>query len=136
MTDEQRAQITCLRKEGCGYAAIAKRMELSRDTVRSFCRRSGLAGRLSDRRDANAARCRECGKVLNQEEGRKRRVFCCRQCRVKWWHAHPGQIRKRAVYSFVCAGCGRPFTAYGNAKRKYCSHDCYIRARFKGGGSE
>ena len=30
-------------------------------------------------------------------------------------------------------GCGKPFTVYGNSKRKYCSHECYIRNRFKGG---
>ncbi|MCI9560414.1 MAG: hypothetical protein HFG52_14545 [Lachnospiraceae bacterium] len=55
------------------------------------------------------------------------------ECRVKWWHEHPEKIKQRAVYSFTCAGCGKPFTAYGNSRRKYCSHECYIRNRFKGG---
>ena len=26
--------------------------------------------------------------------------------------------------------CGRLFTAYGNKKRKYCSHRCYIEHRY------
>lgn len=38
-----------------------------------------------------------------------------------------------AADSFTCAECGKPFTAYGNSKRKYCCHTCYIAARFKGG---
>lgn len=63
----------------------------------------------------------------------KPRVFCSDECRVKWWHEHPEKIKQRAVYSFTCAGCGGQFTAYGNSRRKYCSHGCYIRARFKGG---
>ena len=44
MTHGQRQQIIQLRKEGCGYTAIAKELDISRDTVRSFCRRNGLAG--------------------------------------------------------------------------------------------
>ena len=38
-----------------------------------------------------------------------------------------------ACVSTRCARCGKPFTAYGNAGRKYCSHSCYIADRFKGG---
>lgn len=133
MTDAQTEKIIHLRTEGCGYTAIAKRMGISRDTVRSFCRRNGLAGKRSDRRTADADRCRECGKILQQTEGRKRRIFCSSSCRVKWWHEHPDQIQKKAVYSFDCACCGCSFTSYGNDRRKYCSHACYIHARFKGG---
>lgn len=131
MTKAQTEQIVRLRMQGCGYTVIAKRMELSRDTVRSFCRRNGLAGRISGRVVPDSERCRECGKVLEQIKGRKHRVFCSAPCRVKWWHEHPERIVKKAVYSFTCAGCGKTFTSYGNAKRKYCSHACYIHARFQ-----
>ena len=31
-------------------------------------------------------------------------------------------------------GSGREFTAYGNSRWKYCSHACYIKDRFGGGG--
>lgn len=48
-------------------------------------------------------------------------------------NAHPEAVKQKAVYTFTCPECGKEFTAYGNAKRKYCSHDCYIAARFKGG---
>lgn len=33
----------------------------------------------------------------------------------------------------VCPVCKKPFTVYGNANRKYCSHECYIEDRFGGG---
>lgn len=35
--------------------------------------------------------------------------------------------------AYVCPNCGQSFTAYGNSHRKYCSHECYVTARFKGG---
>lgn len=141
MTDEQKTGITGLRAAGIGYTVIARQMGLKRDTVRSFCRRNGLAGKTAGGKEEAAGqnqggRCRECGKALPRESGKKPRVFCSRECREKWWHGHPDRIRRRAVYSFICAGCGRPFTAYGNAGRKYCSHECYIRTRFKGGGGD
>lgn len=34
--------------------------------------------------------------------------------------------RSTAIYSFTCAHCGRPFTAYGNRHRKYCFLAHYI----------
>lgn len=138
MTDDQRKQVAFLRQEGCGYTAIAKKMGISRDTVKSFCRRNGLAGEWAKGQEVLAlqGRCRECRKPLQQAKGRKRLVFCCAQCRKKWWKEHPEQMNQRAVYSFTCAGCKKAFTAYGNSKRKYCSHACYIRDRFGGGSHE
>lgn len=35
-----------------------------------------------------------------------------------------------AKNTIACAHCGKPFTAYGNKERKYCSHNCYISDRF------
>ena len=141
MTDGQRQRIIQFRKEGRGYTSIAKELEISRDTVRSFCRRNGLASEMGDK-TINAKEqpkegfCRKCGKKLHQIEGVKKKVFCCRECREKWWHEHPEQINQRAVYYFICVGCGKKFTAYGNSHRKYCSHGCYIRSRFKGGDKD
>ncbi len=133
MTDVQKERITFLRNKGFGYTTIANDMGISKETVKSFCRRNGLAGTMAQ--DKIADKCRECGKELKQKKGIKRRVFCCKECRVKWWHRHPEKINRRAVYSFVCAYCGKSFTAYGNRHRKYCCHECYISDRFKGGGA-
>ena len=35
-----------------------------------------------------------------------------------------------ATYKYTCPYCGKKFTPYGNKKRKYCSHNCYIKDRF------
>lgn len=133
LTERQKEEVAGLRWAGLGYTAVAKKMGMPKETVRSFCRRNGLAGEMARTVQPSDGQCRECGRGLQQKEGVKRRVFCCKECREKWWHSHPEQIRQRAVYSFTCAGCGAAFTAYGDARRKYCSHSCYIRARFKGG---
>ena len=36
----------------------------------------------------------------------------------------------------VCPICGKTFMSHKNAKRKYCSHECYIKDRFGGGQHE
>ena len=118
------------------YAKIAKQVDVSRDAVISFCRRNGLQEIKKPIPVVNtdaADVCRECGKPLIQVDGMKRRVFCSKECRVKWWKEHPERLNQKAVYQYTCPHCGKPFSAYGNSKRKYCSHACYIADRYKGG---
>lgn len=136
MTEEQKNAIIRCRNGGLGYATIAKDIGLTKDAVVAFCRRNGLTGNMAGKVQDTAGRCKECGTVLVQTEGMKTRVFCCAECRKKWWKEHPEMLDKKAVYSYTCAGCGREFTAYGNSRRKYCSHACYIKDRFKGGGAD
>lgn len=133
----QKEQIRSLRSEGRSYAEIAKQIDVSRDAVISFCRRNGLQDikRLVKKITVTDG-CRECGKPLVQIDGMKRRVFCSKDCRVKWWKEHPERLNQKAVYQFTCPHCGKPFSAYGNSKRKYCSHSCYISDRFGGGTDE
>ena len=132
MTNEQKEKIIRFRRQGLGYADIGRELGISRDTVKSFCRRNGLM--ISDRRPADATdRCREGGKPLILREKTKRRIFCCKACREKWWTEHADRVDRKSIYTFICAGCGKTFTAYGNRNRKYCSHGCYIRDRFGGG---
>lgn len=45
MTDEQKQQIIALRRDGAGYGRIAARLQISINTVKSFCRRHSLAAR-------------------------------------------------------------------------------------------
>ena len=135
----QKEQIRNLRREGMSYAKIAKQVDVSRDAVISFCRRNGLQEIKKPIPDVNtdaADVCRECGKPLIQVDGMKRRVFCSKECRVKWWKEHPERLNQKAVYQYTCPHCGKPFSAYGNSKRKYCSHACYISDRFGGGADE
>lgn len=133
MTNEQIKQIENLRADGCGYARIAELLSLSKNTVKSYCQRHGLSGIAAKEEPAPAQSfCRECGSPLTQMPGRKEAKFCSDTCRNAWWNAHQNMVRRKAVYEFTCAGCGRPFSAYGNANRKYCSHACYIKSRFGG----
>ena len=136
MTDEQKNLIYAARKNGVGYATIAKDVGMTKNAVAAFCRRHGLTGNLSDDNApaSEGGLCRECGKPLVQVDGMKTRVFCSHECKTKWWREHPEKMNRKATYEFVCAHCKKPFSAYGNSKRKYCSHECYIADRFKGGG--
>lgn len=117
---------------GRSYAFIGNELGISKDTVKSFCRRNSLASADISVIDGTD-RCRECGRKIEQRPKKKKQIFCCKACREKWWAQHPEQVRRRAVYEFTCANCGKPFTAYGNRRRKYCSHECYIADRFGGG---
>lgn len=130
MTNEQREIIIRMRMDGHGLAAIARETGLSRDSVKSFCRRNDITGVV-----VKKGCCPQCGKRIDQNPHSKPKRFCSAHCRQVWWNAHPEQVSRKAVYEFVCAKCGQPFSAYGNNRRKYCSHGCYIKARFEGGGS-
>lgn len=137
MNDLQRERIVQLRTGGASYNKIASALGISINTVKSFCRRNNLGGNLSIgvlKNIVSQIFCKQCGKELVQVPGRKALKFCSGDCRVKWWNARPDKVNKKAFYSFTCANCNVSFTAYGNSTRKYCSHQCYIHHRFKGGG--
>ena len=57
------------------------------------------------------------------------RRFCCDACRMAWWKAHSAKLNRKAIYCFTCPICTKPFTAYGNANRKYCSRKCYGKSK-------
>lgn len=71
MTEEQKKQIIRLRKKGCGYTAVANKAGISKDTVKSFCKRNGLAGEMAVSAKTQVPGCRECGRPLQQMEGNK-----------------------------------------------------------------
>lgn len=134
MTDTQRKQIRNLRAAGLGYKKIAEQMELSENTVKTFCRRNGLGGAIAlqgECMDKHLCLC--CGVEVMQNPGRKAKKFCSDKCRNKWWNAHLDKVNRKAMYEYECPHCKKDFTAYGNANRKYCSHECYIADRFGGG---
>ena len=84
---------------------------------------------LQERAEHNGI-CICCGKEIAQQGNGRPRKFCSEKCRRQWWKTHPEEGNQKAMYTQVCARCGKEFTAYGNNHRKYCSHDCYIKARF------
>ncbi len=127
MTNVQKQQIITLRKQGYGYIKIGQMLEISNNTVRSFCRRNDLD---SDTL-TNPNNCKHCGKPIKRASGRKPKKFCSDACRMLWWNNHLDCVSRKAVYEFTCAYCGRAFSAYGNKNRKYCCHACYIADRYQ-----
>ncbi len=137
MTDNQKLQIEKLREQGYGYTKIGQMLGISENTIKSFCRRNGLGGvaieKVAVPNKEEKHFCLNCGREVKQNQGRKVKKFCSDKCRNKWWNGHLEQVNKKANYEYICPTCKKPFTAYGNANRKYCSHECYIRNRFGGG---
>lgn len=127
MTDEQKKKLIALRRDGVGYGQIAVAVNISINTVKSFCRRHGLVTK------AVASVCEQCGRPIEQNPGRKRKRFCSDSCRNKGWNTHLELVKRKAVYTFTCPNCGKEFSVYGNSHRKFCSHACYIEYRFGGG---
>ncbi len=131
VTAEQKMEIITLRSNGITFSDIAEQLGLSINTVKSFYRRYGNA-----LEKAAASCCQRCGKSIVQPSGAREKKFCSDKCRMDWWNAHRDDVNKEAFYDYVCECCGRHFRAYGNKRRKYCSHECYIADRFKGGGGD
>ncbi len=137
MTDKQKNRIREMKADGHGYITIARELGISENTVKSFCRRNGLNRAAADTavllEEGDKSICLCCGKEVRQVPVRKAKKFCSNKCRNRWWNSHLDQVERKAHYEFVCACCKKSFTAYGNAGRKYCSHECYIKDRFGGG---
>lgn len=129
MTNEQKELIESYRRKGVGYKQIAKELEMSLNSVKSYCRRNKLSNE-DLKKDAGEFFCEQCGTIIHQVKGRKRKRFCSDKCRNLWWNSHLDQVKRKTVYEYVCPVCGKSFSVYGNAKRKYCSHACYVIGRF------
>ena len=129
MTENEKHRINALRLNGYGYKKIAKELGLSVNTVKSYLARVKVEEPTVEAKDI----CPNCGNKLIYIPGHKKKRFCSDKCRMSWWNSHLDQVQRKANYDFVCPVCKKPFTVYGNANRKYCSHECYIEDRFGGG---
>ena len=137
MTESQKSKIIKLRAAGNGCKAIANKLGMSVNTVKSFCKRNNIdaetAARLTEKPAGEITHCENCGKDVQQVKGRRFKRFCSDQCRAAWWNRNLGLVKRRAFYKIVCKHCGKEFQVYGDRRRKYCSYDCYIKDRFRGG---
>ncbi|BAK46681.1 hypothetical protein CXIVA_07140 [Clostridium sp. SY8519] len=139
MTENQKSKIRTLRRKGYGYGRIAKELEIPLNTVKSYCRRN--ADEIAEKPKpaveytGEVTHCENCGREIRQIAKRKRKRFCCDKCRNAWWNSHLDQVKRKKVYYFVCPTCGKEFHLYGDSRRKYCSHECYIKDRFGGHGN-
>ncbi len=138
MTEEQGIQIIKLRQQGLGYKQIAAMVNVSRDSVRSYCKHRGLGGyqsavkvNMKERLERGEA-CNFCGGLIKKAATGRPKRFCCDECRMKYWKGHRSEVKKSpsAIYIRVCPYCKETFEAYGNKTRKFCCHDHYIKYRF------
>jgi len=154
LTAKQKELLIDMRRQGMAYAGIAEALGLSVSTVKTFCWRHGSNVRKAHETDNDSrvnhknksagtllySRCENCGKEIRQRAKMKPRRFCCAGCRDAWWnhhralgkHAVNAKSRRKGhgVAQAACAYCGQPFSKYAISKQKYCSHPCYIAARF------
>lgn len=127
MTDAQRNRIKELRSQGKTYKAVSEQTGIPVNTIKTYCNRHGLNGRAVK----PSSTCLYCGKPLVQTPGRRQKKFCNDTCRTRWWSHHRTEHKsQKGMHHLRCAYCGKEFTAYGDAKRKYCCHGCYIKDRF------
>lgn len=132
MTDNEKKQIESYRKNGYGYKQISNLTSLSVNTIKLYCKRNKLMSADLQSNDNHILLCEQCGKRIEQNKHRKRKRFCSDTCRNKWWNNHLDLVKRNAIYELTCHYCRKTFTVYGNAKRKFCSHSCYVKYRYGG----
>ena len=132
MTNAERDYIIRYRQAGKNCAEIARVLGLSANTVKSFCQRNSIVPIAPNTQASLTALsetvCLCCGEKVKQQPHRKPKRFCSDACRLHWWHSHR-DMDKNAV-DRRCFSCGRVFRS--SREQKYCSHACYIKARFGG----
>ena len=139
MTTDQKEQIQQMRQKGLSYLQIASALNISENTIKSYCRRNNLATMKSTKPQAVKeihSSCKHCEKPLTHGTKGQPRKFCSEKCRRAWWKANDSQLMKKAYYALKCTECGKKFESYGNKNRKFCGHACYIKNRFEKEGDE
>lgn len=134
MTEIQKHQIQEMRRYGCTYKHIASALSLNAGTVKTYCVRAVQKGLDISRDPIANSLCKQCGTPIIQIPKRKKRIFCSKTCSQNWWNSHVYMVNRssKALFHFTCSTCGKQFSAYGKADRKYCSHECYINDRYHG----
>lgn len=126
MTNTEKIKINELRKQGYGYKKIAKELSMTISVVRHVC------NTLKDE-DLLVGNCKNCGKKIKSIKGKKQKKFCSDKCRWDWWNNHQKEVNKKSYYTQNCKYCSKEFTVYGNSKRIYCCHECYVKAKLSKG---
>lgn len=130
MTNREKTRIIHLREQGMGIFEISKRLDLSVNTVKSFCQRKGIKPK---NKRISTDKCKYCGNEIILTPYKRRREFCNDTCRMLWWAKKRKDKPNQLGRDHTCAFCGQDFKSH--QRRKYCSHVCYIKARF-GGSNE
>ncbi len=147
MTGLQKQQITEMRSKGFVFAEIAAELNLSINSVKSFCRRNDVVPEkkkeaeiieppVTTSASAQHSGCKRCGAELVNTPGHRQKTFCSVSCRQKYWWEHRDLIQHHSFITITCPACGHIFSDYAGHKRKYCSHACYIADRYRKGDAD
>lgn len=123
MTADERKRIERLRRNGNSFSRIAEITGLSVASIRMHCKRNAIEPAAEPE-----LHCIHCGKELVQKKRGRTAIFCSANCRILHWRSLKNKDRDKN-YVKVCPGCGGEFLSL-KPSRKYCSHSCYINARF------
>lgn len=126
MTEIQKEQIERMRESGMGYSTIGNALCLSKDCIKTYCRRHSLGG-VKESAETRIL-CPSCHMPVLQNPSRKRKRFCCDACRMAWWNAHPEAVKRKKLSRLICMHCGKAFDSK-NPHQKYCTRACYGAAR-------
>lgn len=133
---EIKQAIITLMANRIGYAEIARQLSIPNSTVKSFVYRHKEMIDEVLTKDRNGIRiCPQCSGIVPKMKYKPRR-FCSDECRIRYWHEHRTELQYQAPARYYCQNCHKPFLDYVGKGRKYCSHPCYIAARFTGGYSD
>lgn len=126
MTDIQKQDTLTLRSQGLGYKAIAKKLGVSHDSVRSYLKTKDAQKKivlLPPKPDGIT--CPFCGTTFEKSKYNRKKLFCSDKCRRKYWLKY-GR-------TYICTECSKSFNPT-HKNQKYCSLECYITHRFYHGG--
>lgn len=111
-------EIKKLVNKGLTYKEISERLNIPVSTIKTCIRRL-----------KSESECLNCGKKIISIPHKKSKKFCSDECRFKWWSKNRNKLKLKTLEKCICIYCHKEFDAQRNAKRKYCSFNCYINAR-------
>ena len=101
--------IANLRAENYSYAAIAKQLGISPNTVKSICLRKGIPTpdipRKNKTEKAALQICKQCGKPIENPWNRIGKQFCRDKCRTAYWNSRK-TAQKKSVSRLTVSGQG------------------------------
>ena len=95
MTISQCERIAEMRLQNFSYSFIGRALNMSPNTVKSYCRRRGFEAtgpRKTKAEKQNALLCKNCNRLL--VGGRSDRTFCSGKCRSEWRRKHLKIVEK------------------------------------------
>jgi|GEM_PF-2135024 len=92
MTEDQKQEILRLRNQGLTFTEVAEKLELNRNTVKTFVSRY-------EKKLSLKGKCLNCGGEIEQKPKTKTKKFCCDKCRNYYWNHYQSKHIKPGAYA-------------------------------------